>query len=144
MAWFEMSELLTLNDVNWSALFTPLLLFACIATGIAAFIGIAWVEDRTDRASFPVLNRAHWHCHWHCIGCHCEQLPALVVVVQFRKPDGIKHTVAHTIMLCMHQQRFIPSVIGPMRKCTSAELPWQFNSQLLNHSTYYSSSVHSH
>ena len=47
----------------------------------------------------------------------------ILALVQFRtrpKPDGIKHTVAHTIVLCMHQQRFIPSVIGPVRNCTSA------------------------
>ena len=47
-------------------------------------------------------------------------------LVQFRTgpmTDGIKHTVAHTTVLCMHHQHFIPSlmsVIGPVRNCTSA------------------------
>ena len=49
-------------------------------------------------------------------------------LVQFRtgmKPDGIKHTVAHTIVLCMHQRpaalySVSRSVIGPVRNCTSA------------------------
>ena len=49
----------------------------------------------------------------------------MLALVQFRTgrmTDGIKHTVAHTIVLCMHQQCFIPSVIGPVRNCTSAAL----------------------
>ena len=54
-----------------------------------------------------------------------HQLIEISALVQFRtgpKPDGIKHTVAHTIVLCMHQQCFIPSVIGPVRNCISAEI----------------------
>ena len=50
-------------------------------------------------------------------GCHVHGIWALV---QFRtgpKPDdGIKAKAhRHTIVLCMHHKRFIPSVIGPMR-----------------------------
>ena len=57
------------------------------------------------------------------MGLTYETVQVKWALVQFctePKPDGIKHTVAHTIVLCMHQQRFIPPVIGPVRNCTSA------------------------
>ena len=39
------------------------------------------------------------------------------------KPDGLKaHSHSRTgIVRCMHQQRFIPSVIGPVQNCTNAK-----------------------
>ena len=49
--------------------------------------------------------------------------PALVQFHTGPKPDGIKHTIAHTIVLCMHQQRFIPSVIGISARCETALAP---------------------
>ena len=57
---------------------------------------------------------------------------------------NIKHTVAHTIVLCMHQKRFIPSVISPMRNlwrgvnffsinyCQNLQFNWQFKFQWQN------------
>ena len=62
-----------------------------------------------------------WYMKWDWEWTR-EEIWALVQFCTGPKPDRIKHTVAHTIMLCMHQQRFIPSVISPVRNCTSAEI----------------------
>ena len=77
-------------------------------------VWIYFIFQRTDRNFYKVV-------HGHGERTHEPSWTwALVQFCTGPKPDGIKHTVAHTIVLCMHQQRFIPSVIGPVRNCTSA------------------------